>query len=175
MAEKVGKLEFYVGPHDVGAKDDLEDTIVRFIDGATKRLEIAVQELESKPNDEAITRARQRKILVKLVIEQDYLRASRARAKPWTPGGSHEPNREIHNAILRASIDIKPDYNTNIFHQKFVIRDRASVLTGSTNFTPTGVHKNLNHIVIIHNEDVAKIYAREFKEIQQGNDLAVFP
>ena len=69
----------------------------------------------------------------------------------------------MHDAILRANIDVKADYNTSIFHQKFIIRDRASLLTGSTNFTPTGTHKNLNHLVIVHDRDVAKIHYREFR------------
>ena len=169
MPAKVGKIELHVGPHDVGAKDDLETVIVDFIDGAEKRLEIAVQELESEPIAKALIRARQRKVLVKLVLEHDYLRASRARSDPWQPGGAHEPNRAIHDALLRATIDVKPDYNASIFHQKFIIRDRESLLTASTNFTPTGVHKNLNHILTIHDDAVAKIYAREFKEIRQGH------
>ncbi len=169
MSVKVGKVEFYVGPHDVGAADNLETTIEGFIDGATKRLEIAVQELENEVIAKAIIRAKQRKVTVKVVVEHDYLIATRARSNPWVEGGGHEPNRKIHGAMLRAKIDIKPDYNTRIFHQKFIVRDRASVLTGSTNFTPTGVHKNLNHIVIVHDDDIAKIYSREFKEIQQGH------
>jgi phosphatidylserine/phosphatidylglycerophosphate/cardiolipin synthase-like enzyme len=170
MPQKVGNVEFYVGPHDVGAHDDLEKTIVDFIDGAEERLEIAVQELENEPIARAIIRARKdRKALVKLVIEHDYLRASRARENPWEAGGPREPNRAIHDAVLRSSIDVKPDYNTSIFHQKFIVRDRQSLLTGSTNFTPTGVHKNLNHVVIVHDADVAKIYRREFREIQQGH------
>ena len=168
--QKVGNVEFYVGPHDVGAPDNLEDVIVTFIDGTAKRLEIAVQELESEPIAKAIIRARKdRKVLVKLVIEHDYLRARSARKNPWTPGGRNEANRQIHDAILRSGIDMKPDYNTNIFHQKFIIRDRESLLTGSTNFTPTGVHNNLNHVVIIHDVKVAKVYAREFREIRQGH------
>jgi phosphatidylserine/phosphatidylglycerophosphate/cardiolipin synthase-like enzyme len=85
------------------------------------------------------------------------------------PGGGNEPNRTIHNAILRASIDVKTDYNTSIFHQKFIVRDRSSLLTGSTNFTPTGTHSNLNHVVVVHDKKVAKLYAREFDEIQQGH------
>ncbi len=80
-----------------------------------------------------------------------------------------EANRQAHNAILRSAIDVKPDYNSNLFHQKFIIRDRSSVLTGSTNFTPTGVHNNLNHIVVVHDQALAKIYYREFREIQQGH------
>ena len=166
--QKVGKVEFYAGPKSVGAPDDLEEVVVKFIDGATKRLQIAVQELESQPIAEAIIRARQRKLLVKLVLELDYLRADRARTHPWVPGGKNEKNREIQNAILRANIDVKPDYNASIFHQKFIVRDGSAVLTGSTNFTPTGVGKNLNHIVIVRDADVAKIYAREFREIQHG-------
>ena len=164
-----GNVEFYMGPNDVGAPDNLETVIVDFIDKAQKRLEIAVQELESEPIARAIIRARQRKLLVKLVIEHDYLKASKAQTDPWLAGGTNEKNRQIHNALLRTRIDIKPDYNTSIFHQKFIIRDRASVLTGSTNFTPTGVHKNLNHIVIVHDADTAKTYAREYREIAQGH------
>ncbi|MCG8490404.1 MAG: phospholipase D-like domain-containing protein [Sneathiellales bacterium] len=168
MAVKVGNVEFYAGPENVGGPDDLEATIVNFIDATEKRLEIAVQELESKPIAEAIIRARQRKVLVKLVIEQSYLRTERSKEDPWSVGGKNEDNRTIHDAILRSNIDVKVDYNASIFHQKFIVRDRKSVLTGSTNFTPTGTHHNLNHLVIVHDEKVAKIYAREFKEISQG-------
>lgn len=169
MAKKVGKVEFYCGPKALGAPDDLEDVLIQFIDGAQKRLEIAVQELESLPIAEAIVRARQRKVVVKLVIEQDYLRSTTSQANPFAPSGKNEQNRFVHDAILRANIDVKVDYNTSIFHQKFIVRDRQSVLTGSTNFTPTGTHNNLNHIVIVHDSSVAKIYGREFKEIQQGH------
>jgi phosphatidylserine/phosphatidylglycerophosphate/cardiolipin synthase-like enzyme len=169
MAITVGNVELYCGPHTVGAPDDLEKVIVGFIDGAEKRLEIAVQELESRPIAEAIVRARLRGLLVKLVVEQDYLKASRRHENPWEPLGKNEPNREILTAILRCNVDIKTDYNTSIFHQKFIVRDRASLLTGSTNFTPTGTHANLNHVVIVHDAKVAKLYAREFRELQQGH------
>jgi len=164
-----GNIEVYYGPKPIGAPDDLEAVIVRFIDGAKKRLEIAVQELENETIARAVIRARQRKIIVKLVLEQGYLREVRISRTPWAKiNGGNEQNRIIHDAILRANIDVKTDYNTKIFHQKFIIRDRRSVLTGSTNFTPTGTHRNLNHVVIVHDKKVARHYYREFKEIQQG-------
>lgn len=169
MAQKVGNIEIYMGPHQIGGADDLLSIIVNFIDGAKKRLFIAVQELDSKPIAEAIIRAKQRKVLVKLVLEADYLIAKTALQDPFTPGGSHEPNRTLHDAILRAKIKVNLDYNPKIFHQKFMIRDSKSVLTGSTNFTETGTSVNLNHIIIIHDEKFAKIYNREFTEIQQGH------
>ena len=104
-----------------------------------------------------------------MVLEADYLIAKKISLTPFTPGGPHEPNRILHDAILRAKIKVNSDFNPKIFHQKFIIRDGESVLTGSTNFTETGISKNLNHIIIIHNKDIAKIYNKEFKEIQQGH------
>ena len=169
MGVKVGGVEFYAGPHGVGGPDNLEDVIVDFINGAQKRLEIAVQELESEPIAKAIIAARKRKVFVKLVIEQSYLRRTPPKDDPWTAGGKNELNRKVHDALLRTNIDVKVDYNSSIFHQKFVIRDGEAVLTGSTNFTPTGTGNNLNHIVVIRDKAVAKIYQKEFKEIQQGH------
>ena len=142
MPQKVGNVEFYAGPAAVGAPDDLEAVIVDFINGAQKKLEIAVQELESEPIARAIVDARKRKVLVKLVLEQDYLRAKTARDDPFALGGKNEPNQQMHDAILRTNIDVKVDYNSGIFHQKFIVRDKSSLLTGSTNFTPTGTGAN---------------------------------
>lgn len=78
MSVSVGNIRFYAGPHDVGGPDDLEQVVVGFIDSTEKRLEIAVQELDSLPIAEAIIRARRREVLVKLVVEQDYLRSTKA-------------------------------------------------------------------------------------------------
>ena len=102
-------------------------------------------------------------------MEGSYLSVDRARTKPFEAGGTNESNRYVHDAILRANIDVKTDFNPNIFHQKFIVRDRRAVLTGSTNFTPTGTAQNLNHVIIVRDRDIAKIFAREYKEIQQGH------
>lgn len=169
MGEKVGNIEFYAGPRQVDAPDDLEKVIVDFIDGAVKKLDVAVQELENRAITEALIRARQRKVTVSIVLEADYLSVTRAMAEPFVAKGSNEDNRFLHDAILRANIKVRTDYNTNIFHQKFIVRDRKELLTGSTNFTPTGVSSNLNHIIIIRDETVAKTYQREFREISQGH------
>ena len=169
MSQKVGKIEIYAGPEEVGAPDNLEEVLVDFIQGAKKSLDIAVQELDNRLIAEEIIGAKSRKVKVQMVIEQDYLREKEARKDPWAAGGSLESNRDILNAILRSAIDVKPDYNSAIFHQKFIVRDGESLLTGSTNFTDTDAHQNLNHIVIIHDKEVTETYAREFGEIKQGH------
>jgi phosphatidylserine/phosphatidylglycerophosphate/cardiolipin synthase-like enzyme len=169
MPEKIGNIEVYMGPKEVGGPDDLRKTIVNFIDGAKKRLDIAVQELDSWEIADAILRARKRGVSVRLVLELDYLRSKKASETPKKPRGELEINRNIHNALLRSAIKVNSDFNTKIFHQKFIIRDGEAVLTGSTNFTDTGTSTNLNHLIIIRDKKVAKIYTREFREIQQGH------
>ena len=105
------------------------------------------------------------------MLEGDYLTVTKALEDPFSTNKliKNEVNRVIHDATLRAKINVHSDFNPKIFHQKFIIRDRATLLTGSTNFTDTGTGSNLNHIVIINDKKIAKIYTNEFKEIMQGH------
>ncbi len=193
-----GKIQAFLGPQELGAPDNLEQVIVDFINGATKTLDIAVQELDSENIAQAIIDASWRGIRVRMFIEHDYVfdkHPPTDLAEPVDPETPEEArqraqwleyrkpeylktNRDIHMALLRNGVDIKADYNHNhIFHQKFIVRDRrtkskklptSAVLTGSTNFTYTGTHKNLNNVVIFNDPTIAWQYQEEFKEIRQG-------
>lgn len=168
-----GNISLVMGPYDLGAPHELETAIVNFVGQAKKSLDIAVQELESRPIAEAIIRARTSGVRVRIVLESDYLIDEVAAANPFASSGKYEQNRILLNALLRSGINVRMDYNPAIFHQKFMVRDndvpgQRAVLTGSTNFTPTGTHKNLNHIIIIRNGYVAREYANEFAEIWNG-------
>ena len=141
-----GKIEAYVGPQELGAADDLETVIVDFIGGARKRLDIAVQELDSEPIARAILAASWRGVRVTLFLEQDYLRSGLKRdsdgipvAPAPKPGETPEQalervqwlddetdlaaNRRILAALLRSDVEVRGDFNPKIFHQKFVLRD----------------------------------------------------
>ncbi len=169
MPKIVGGIEVYMGPQQLNGPDNLLKAIIDFIDGSQSSLLIAVQELDSTPIAESIIRARQRGVLVKLVLEADYLFEKDAVQNPFVADGEHEINRQLHDAVLRSNINVRSDYNPHIFHQKFIIRDNQSILTGSANFTDTDTSANLNHIVIIHDGIVARIFGREYREIQQGH------
>jgi phosphatidylserine/phosphatidylglycerophosphate/cardiolipin synthase-like enzyme len=194
MAEFAGgKIEIYLGPHDLGGPDDLEAAIVDFLSGAERSLDIAVQEIDSVPIAQAILDARWREpdpISVSVYLEQDYLREDRRpQVEPqegeteeeaihraqWSGYGSYEENRRIADALLTSTIDTKSDYNPDIFHQKFCIRDyrdgaieTSALLTGSTNFTTTDTHQNLNHIVVFNDTRICAEYRTEFEQIRRG-------
>jgi len=187
-----GKIEAYVGPAELKAENNLEAVISQFIFHAEKTLDIAVQELDNEVIAQAILDARNRGVSVRMFMEQDYLKAKK-HPKPvpgeertevearlyaqWNEKRSgHKTNREILTALLRCGVDVKADLNPKIFHQKFIVRDcrngrkkgNPGVLTGSTNFTMTGTHKNLNHVVVFHDLRIVQAYADEFTELGEG-------
>ena len=173
MALDIGSIKLYMGPKSLGAPDDLEGVVVQFIEGARDTLDIAVQELESKPITEAILKVRARGVSVRVVLERDYLTVDVPLADPWTAGGQNQANRDMYAALLRAKVPVITDLNPKIFHQKFIVRDwetssRAAILTGSTNFTPTGTSTNLNHAVVIKGKRTAAVYRKEFDELWSG-------
>lgn len=173
------RLQAFLGPPGAaGAPDDLEKVIIEFIDQSEHTLDVAVQELDNPRIAHAIDRAARRQrpgtnkfIRVRFVTEGDYLKEY----KPIDPPDkevSLDINRQHFMALLRGAVDAKIDFNPKIFHHKFIIRDRGeareAVLTGSTNFTTTGTHRNLNHVVIFHDIGVAAAYQSEFDQLREG-------
>jgi hypothetical protein len=81
-------------------------------------------------------------------------------------------NRMEFVALLRGVVNAKIGFNPRIFHHEFIIRDqgeaREPVLTWSTNFTTTGTHRNLNHVVIFHDIGVTAAYQSEFDQLRDG-------
>jgi phosphatidylserine/phosphatidylglycerophosphate/cardiolipin synthase-like enzyme len=183
MPVRVGGIELYMGPKALGGPDDLDGVIREFIAGARHTLQVAVQELDSRVIAQALLAAKAAKVRVQLILEGDYLLEDPPAADPWQPAGDNEENRLIHDALLRAGVDLITDLNPAIFHQKFIVRDvgepTAAVLTGSTNFTLTDtgtnqatrgrvVGNNLNHVVILHGQSVATQYLAEFTRMRTG-------
>lgn len=187
-----GAIQAFVGPTELGASDDPESVIVDFISEAEQSLDIAVQEIDSEPIAQAILDARFRHIAVRIFLEHAYLQTDltktridelatdplKALAAQWDedrPNPAFRTNRDIMNAFLRSDIEVHSDFNQDIFHQKFVIRDAKpggpspALLTGSTNFTGTDTHANLNHIVIFHSADIASKYSIEFEQMRVGS------
>ncbi|WP_160426934.1 phospholipase D-like domain-containing protein [Agromyces seonyuensis] len=180
MPVSVGGIELHLGPVSLGGPDDLDAAIRGFIDRAKHSLDIAVQEIDSIPIARAIIAARTRGVVVRVILEGDYLTETVARG--WDEPGEHDVNREIVGAMLKARVKVVTDLNPAIFHQKFIVRDEgehgAAVLTGSTNFTETdtgtndGSHgvkgQNLNHVVLLRGQRLAAEFRREFVRMWTG-------
>jgi phospholipase D len=54
------------------------------------------------------------------------------------------------------------DYKPAIAHNKVIIIDNGSVITGSFNFTKAAQFKNAENVLIIHDKQLADIYKQNW-------------
>ncbi|MBE7710350.1 MAG: DUF1669 domain-containing protein [Cyanobacteria bacterium SIG32] len=78
--------------------------------------------------------------------------------------------------LVRLADITKSDKNINssaltdqLMHNKFIIIDKSTVITGSMNFSTTGLSGfNANDIWIINSKDIAELYTNEFEQMLSG-------
>jgi phosphatidylserine/phosphatidylglycerophosphate/cardiolipin synthase-like enzyme len=192
LADK--KLRCYCGPKELGAPDDLEATIVEFIAGTTKTLDIAIQEIDSLPIAEAIAAKKREGKSVRVLLNRSYLQddtdasnrpdaALKSVEELAADGSERKINRDVFAALCRCGVEVRIDLNPDnkIFHHKFALRDvrldkngsarrgeEPALLTGSANFTETDGHKNLNHLFVFESKGIEEDFGQEFREAWAG-------
>lgn len=147
--------------------DDLEAWLIEAIDGATKEVLVAVQELSLPKIAQALIAAQQRGIRVAVVLENNYRQAwseqRPSRLNPRERQRWHRLNRladsdrngtttaieAFHGdavALLQTAniplIDDTEDGSSGsgLMHHKFLVIDQTTVITGSANLTSSGLH-----------------------------------
>lgn len=121
--------------------------LVEAIDRAQRSIDVAVYALNLEDVADALRRAEQRGVRVRLVIESD---------------NAFEPEVQ---ALLGAGIPLRQDQRPGLMHHKFVIIDGAEVWTGSMNLTVGAAFHDDNNVVWIDSPDVAQDFSREFDEM----------
>ena len=167
--------------------DNLEQQLITAIEGAQREVLVAVQELTLPAIAEALIERHRAGVSVKLVLENNY-------SAPWSrqhPAGL-EPRqqqrlRRLQNlgwsdaiALLESAgvplLDDTADGSagSGLMHHKFVVIDRQRVLTGSANFTSSGLHGdagqtrsrgNVNHLLELNSPELAQLFAEEFAQL----------
>lgn len=73
------------------------------------------------------------------------------------------------NEILKLSDEKLTDNNNNLMHNKFIIFDGKQVITGSMNFSQTGLSGfNSNCVFFINSVEIASQYLEEFNQMLNG-------
>jgi phosphatidylserine/phosphatidylglycerophosphate/cardiolipin synthase-like enzyme len=132
-----------------------------FCGAAKQTLEIAVYdfELPQDLNDivcGALTDAQKRGVAVRLAFNLDH-----AKAVPVPPPPQTNPEAVESMPFPTAAIPGVPD----LMHHKYVIRDAASVWTGSTNWTADSWTREENVIVTVDSPAVATRYREDFEQL----------
>jgi phosphatidylserine/phosphatidylglycerophosphate/cardiolipin synthase-like enzyme len=147
---------------------DVARRVEAFLAGARESLDLALYDLRlPSPVAEvvrgAITGAAERGVAVRLAYNVDSPSPIAVPPPPRTDPGLLEsldlPTRRIPG---------EPD----LMHHKFVVRDRASVWTGSTNWTVDSWTREENVVVVVDSPAIAGAYARDFEELWTTQDVA---
>lgn len=131
--------------------------LIEKINAAANSIHIAAFEFDLTPIAEALIAARQRGVDVRWVTDDESgLEAD------------EDPDRGQFVLLQEAGIEVVADSRSALMHNKFIVFDRQTVWTGSTNFTISAVFQQNNNAVVIHSPEIAAMYEREFFEMWDG-------
>jgi phosphatidylserine/phosphatidylglycerophosphate/cardiolipin synthase-like enzyme len=140
--------------------------IASFIDGASKTLEIATYDLRLSADPSstlfsAFEAAVKRGVTVRLVFNQDHDQVIPVPPPP-------EIDWSFIERLKSIGVQVKPVPGVpDLMHHKYVVRDAATVLTGSTNWTNDSWTREENVIVTLESGEIAGDYRTNFEELWQ--------
>src|SRR3954447_10808988 len=142
--------------------EEVAAQLIAFLGTAHTSLDIALYDvrLPGAVGDavaDAIRAAAARGVAVRIALNQDGER----QVKPLPPPPKTEPSLLEALGVPLRGIPGEPD----LMHHKYVVRDGASVWTGSTNWTLDSWTREENVLVSVEAEGVARSYARNFDDL----------
>lgn len=123
--------------------EDCTSLIVNEIDKANQSVYLQAYSFTSKPIARAIADAKRRGIVVEVILD-----------KSQTKHNKYSSAKYLANQNIPVWIDYKPA----IAHNKVIIIDNDTVITGSFNFTKAAQEENAENVLIIHDKKLASTY-----------------
>ncbi|MDA8091687.1 MAG: phospholipase D family protein [Nitrospiraceae bacterium] len=121
--------------------------VVDRIDHAGKNIKVMSYSFTSAPISKALVRAKKRGVDVQVVIDSEE-----ARRMPY----------EVRMLVERG-VPVYTDTETGIFHDKVMIIDGDTVITGSMNWTKAGEHANAENLIVLKSRELAGYYLKNFQ------------
>ena len=148
--------------------EETAHALAGFFAAAKQTLEIAVYDFDLPPDLNAIVcgelvAAQKRGVAVRLAYNLDHAKAAAVPPPPRTDPGAVETM-----PFPTAAIPGVPD----LMHHKYVIRDAASVWTGSTNWTADSWTREENVVVTVDSPAVAARYREDFEQLWTTREVA---
>jgi len=148
-------------------EDSVLARLLAVIHSATRTLDLAIYDahLPGEAGSSllgALDAAEARGVRVRAVYNEDRPRAPRHHASP--PPTPPSLVQQLALAVPAKAIDGVPD----LMHHKYVVRDGAEVLTGSTNWTVDAFTRQENVMITIRSDDLAAAYTEDFEQLWNG-------
>jgi phosphatidylserine/phosphatidylglycerophosphate/cardiolipin synthase-like enzyme len=117
------------------------------IDAARLTVDVAIYSISLRSVQNALIRAHERGVQVRMVMESDNM------------------DRSAPQALIEAGIPILGDRREGLMHDKFVVIDRSEIWLGSMNYTYSGTYEDNNQLILIRSTKMAENYTKEFEEM----------
>ena len=117
------------------------------IDSARLTLDVAIYSMSLRSIRDALIRAHERGVQVRVVMESDNMDGS------------------APQALIDAGIPVLGDRREGLMHDKFMVIDRSEVWLGSMNYTYSGTYEDNNQLFHIRSVEMAEDYTKEFEEM----------
>ena len=130
------------------------EDIVEQINAAKSEVLVQAYSFTSAPIAKALTNAFKRGVKIQVILDKSQ------KSEKYTSATF------IFNAGIPTFIDDKHA----IAHNKIMIIDRETVITGSFNFTKAAEEKNAENLLILKNKDLAKIYMENWNRHKEHSE-----
>lgn len=121
-------------------------TIVRAVNGAHRQILVQAYEFTSAPIAKSIVDARKRGLDVRVILDKSNLHEGYSAAK----------------FLQHEGVPVLIDSVHKIAHNKIIILDGETVVTGSFNFTMNAEDRNAENLLLIHDSSIASTYVKNW-------------
>lgn len=133
--------------------------IVETIDGAKNNIRVQAYSFTSKPIVEAIINAQKRGVNVLILLDKSNVNSKYS----------------VTNTLQHYKVPFLIDYKPRIAHNKVMIIDSSTVITGSFNFTKAAQMNNAENLLIITDKALAVDYLTNFNaRLAESESLSDF-
>lgn len=146
---RVPAMQVYFSP-----QGGCTEACVRTIDGASSTILVQAYSFTSKPIAQALVRAFQRGVKIAIILDKSQ------RTEKYTEMGT----------VASAGIPTYIDAKHAIAHNKVMVIDAKTVITGSFNFTTSAEMHNAENMLIIQSQDLAVIYMQNWDNHKQHSE-----
>ena len=141
----VSILSVYFSPQD----DIISTKIIPLINNSKKSIYMPTFLITHKELTNAIIKAKQRGVKVKIIID----------------GANANSQYSTHKLLRDNGILVKSENYAGKMHAKTIIVDEETIVLGSMNFSKSGNSKNDENVIILKNPKLAKFYIKQFNDI----------
>lgn len=124
-------------------------TVVQAIDGARKTVLVQMYALTSRQVVSALVNAKRRGVDVRALVDRSQLRKDRS-------------DTYAVARLASGGVPVLVDTVPGLMHNKVMIVDGATVVTGSFNYTWSAEHRNAENLLVIHDPALAAEYTQNW-------------